>query len=133
VRLLAGGTPWLGLGRRFLIAAPIAIAITSIAPPVIAAVALLGLLPEHEPMGFSLGTLALAQVGLATFLFGAYRAGAKLAVWPAAFLPVGAVLAIRALVAAYRARFAAGIVDFRGRNIAIDEDPSSLLEKSNQV
>lgn len=126
VRLLAGGTPWLGLGRGFFLLAPLVIALTCVVPWLVLAAAAAGLVEPFAIGGASLAALAAGQAAFATVVFALNRVGMKLPAWPAVLLPIAAALAIRVFVQGYRARFGHGSVDFRGRSIGIDEDPSSL-------
>ena len=108
-RLLAGGSAWLGLGKRYFIGSMGVVFITSIFPFLVYPFATASTKP-----------LLLLQMGLVIGLSALNRYSMKIPVWKAIFTPLGALFTLWVYGAGYRIRFGTGTYELRGRIMKTD-------------
>lgn len=123
-RLLAGGTPWLGMNRPAFATIAAELCLVWCLPAVALLLVQTGLVFDPRWAGISLSTLLVVQVGAALIVHTLNRIAMRLPVLHALFFPVAAALAIVALRRAYVARFRHGAFDFRGRILRPDGEPA---------
>lgn len=127
VRLVAGGTPWLGMGRGFFFASLSGIFLAVLLPCLLLPLTLTGVLPDVAAGPVRLSYLAGGVLGLAVLIQAINRGAMKVPIWRAILLPFAALLAGRALWEGYRARFSKGDFTWRGRKLEVD-DVSKVAE-----
>jgi chlorobactene glucosyltransferase len=115
VRLLASGTPWLGIGRLTFVAMILGLLFATVLPPLLAVAAY----ALNEPLALQ---VALGQLGFVTLVHALIRGSMKNPIWRAIFVPVGGALALFTLIGGWRQRFSAGAIDLRGRRLVIDDE-----------
>lgn len=121
-RRLASAGASLRLGLRSYVLAAGALFLVGVWPVLATAAAFLGSPRGTAIFGMSLRAWALAQLGLVVLFQAVLRAAMKKTVWPAVLAPVGAVLGIGLVAAAYRTRFITKTTKCRGRQLPIDQD-----------
>ncbi|MGE0708089.1 MAG: glycosyltransferase family 2 protein [Planctomycetota bacterium] len=126
-RLIAGGTPWLGVGRGYFLKATLACLLVGILPFAVAPLVLAGLVEPYAFHGLSLRALAAAALLAPLLLHASLRAEMKVPVWRALFLPLGALFVLRAMVAGYLGRYHSRSFAWRGRELLVD-DPARITE-----
>jgi hypothetical protein len=103
-RLLAGGTPWMGVSRFYFITTIFILFLTSILP-----FALCAFGPSK------IRSIAVLQVILVLVLALLNRFSMKLPLWRVVFLPIAALLVIGVYIEAYRLRFFRNSILWKGR------------------
>ncbi|MBL4845662.1 MAG: glycosyltransferase [Planctomycetes bacterium] len=121
VRLVAGGTPWLGMGRSFFVASLLGIFLAVLLPSVLLPLSLTGVLVDVAAGPVRLSYLSGGVLALAILIQAINRGAMKVPIWRAILLPLAALLAGRALWQGYRARFSAGDFMWRGRKLEVDD------------
>jgi chlorobactene glucosyltransferase len=126
-RLVAGGTPWLGIGRSFFFVSGFAALLLAVLPFVLGPVVLAGALEPFAWHGLSLRHVAIAAMVAPVLIQAINRVEMKVPVWRALLVPLAAALTIRTLCMGYLARYHAGAFAWRGRKLVVD-DPSEIAE-----
>ena len=111
VRLVAGGTPWLGMGRSFFAFSLLGVVFAVLVPALLLPLVWAGLIPDVALGPVSLRALNAGVLGFAVLLQAINR---------------GAMQA-RTLCAGYLARFGRGGFTWRGRKLEVD-DPGLVSE-----
>lgn len=127
VRLVAGGTPWLGMGRSFFALSLLGVVFAVLVPALILPLAWAGLVPDVSLGPVSLRSLSAGVLAFAVLLQAINRGAMQAPIWRALLLPLAALLMARTLVAGYRARFGRGDFTWRGRKLEVD-DPELVNE-----
>ncbi|HBP17101.1 MAG TPA: hypothetical protein DEA08_04800 [Planctomycetes bacterium] len=126
-RLVACGTPYLGVGRGFFFMTMLACLLLGVAPFLIAPLVLSGLAGDYAlgvgGVGVSLRALAIGVPCWVILIQALNRAAMKVPVWRALLVPIAALLVLRSVWAGYRIRYGGGSVVWRGRTI-VPDDPS---------
>jgi GT2 family glycosyltransferase len=124
-RLLAGVSPWMGLGKGFFGALALEITLMWLLPPVVAVLVYTGVAPDMRVAGVSLGAFALGQSLFVLIVHALTRLGMAIPVWRAVLHPLANALALLAVLRGYRARYQRRSFGFRGRELAPDQVPGT--------
>lgn len=126
VRQVAGGTPWLGIGKFYFVYSSAIILLAGLIPWLIL---LLGPLWSgwSQPVWGTLSWtyVVTGQILLALGLAALNRASMKLSLWRSVLLPVATVMVLLVYWQAYRVRFSGKPYHWRGRVFALDRPGES--------
>ncbi len=121
-RLLAGGTPWLRMGKGTFFAMAAELVVVWALPPVLLFLCYASEPPAPSGLGGSPIALLWAQVAAAFALHALHRAAVGAPLLRSVLYPAAAWLALAAVWRGYRARFHKGAIEFRGRTLRPDLD-----------
>ncbi len=121
VRLLAGGSPWLGLGRGYFVLSIALFLLVGVMPFLSLFLQAVGLCDSTHSYGISSTQLFFTQAVLVILFQGLNRMVMKMSILPALFAPIGALLCLVVYILGFRTRFIQRKIEFHSRIIDIDD------------